>query len=154
VAWPLAWIAVRWVYPMFSALRHLRIAILAAALLLVTDPARADGGWMAFRNDTGTTLVIQEMVSVGTGSRSGKPQKIFANETVRETPPLGGGQRSFTITEPGRPDKPLYTGAFAAPAANENVLYTIKSDGKGGLIIEAIRTPVVSTSKSKVPPKH
>lgn len=139
---------------MFSLLRHLRIVILTAALLLVSNPARADGGWIAFRNDTGTTLVIQEVVSVGTGSRSGKPQKIFANETVRETPPVGGGQRSFTIAETGRPDKPLYTGAFAAPAANENVLYTIKSDGKGGLIIEAIKTPVTTTSKSKVPPKR
>jgi hypothetical protein len=139
---------------MFSALRHLRFAIVTAALLLVSDLARADGGWMAFRNDTSTTLVIQEKVIVGTASRSGKPQKIFANETVRETPPVGGGQRSFTISESGRPDKPLYTGAFAAPAANENVLYTIKSDGKGGLIVEAIRTPIVSTSKSKVPPKR
>jgi hypothetical protein len=139
---------------MFSALRHLRFAIITAALLLVSDLARADGGWMAFRNDTGTTLVIQEKVIVGTASRSGKPQKIFANETVRETPPVGGGQRSFTISESGRPDKPLYTGAFPAPAANENVLYTIKSDGKGGLVVEAIRTPVVSTSNSKVPPKR
>jgi hypothetical protein len=139
---------------MFSVLRHLRIAIFAAALLLVSSPARADGGWMAFRNDTGTTLIVQEMVVVGTASRSGKPQKIFANETVRETPPAGGGQRSFAISDAGRPDKPLYTGAFAAPAANENVLYAIKSDGKGGLIIEAIKSPVVSTSKSKTPPKR
>jgi len=123
-------------------------------MLLLSAPARADGGWIAFRNDTGTTLLIQELVSVGTASRSGKPQKIFANETVRETPPIGGGQRSFTISDAGRPDKPLYTGAFAAPAANENVLYTIKSDGKGGLVIEAIKTPVTSTSKSKPPTKR
>jgi hypothetical protein len=128
--------------------------VLAGACLLVPDSVWADGGWIGFRNDTGTTLVIQETVAVGTGSRSGKPQKIFANETVRETPPTGGGQRSFTITDPGRPDKPLYTGLFPAPATNENVLYAIKTDGKGGLIIEAIKTPAASTSKTKPPPKR
>jgi hypothetical protein len=136
---------------MSAVLRHLRITILTGVFLLVAEPARAQAGWMGFRNDTGTTLIIQESVSVGTGSKQAKPQKIFANETVRETPPSGGEHRVFTIYDPAHPDKPLYTGRFQAPPANENVLYVIKLT-KGELVIEPIKT--ASTSSTKAHPKR
>ena len=135
---------------MFPTLRHFRPLTLLIAVICLAGPAQAAGGWMGFRNDTTGTLVVQETVSVGTGNRPGKPQKIFANETVRETPPAGG-QRTFTIADPAKPDKPLFTGRFASPAENENVLYAIKSDGKGGLTVEAITS---AASVSKYPPKR
>src|SRR5262249_39607120 len=113
----------------------------------------ADIGWMGFRNDTGKILIIQETVSIGSASRPGKPQKIFANETVRDTS-SGGGQRSFTIYESGKPDKTLYSGVFSAPAANENVLYAMKFNSKGDLVIDAIRSPIVTSTKTKSTPKH
>ena len=81
-------------------------------------------------------------------TRPGKPQKIFANETVRETPPAGG-QRTFTITDTAHPEKPLFTGRLPHPAANENVLYVIKSDGKGGLTVEPVSSPVASSKPPK-----
>jgi hypothetical protein len=136
---------------MFRVFRHLRIASLSGLVLIVALTSNAHAGWMGFRNDTGKTLVIQETVSVGTTTRPGKPQKIFANETVRDTPLSGGGQRAFSIFEAAYPSKPLYTGTFPAPAANENVLYVIKLS-KGELVIEAVKTAAVSTSK--VPAKR
>ena len=136
---------------MFRDFRHLRIASLSGILLLVAVPSNANAGWMGFRNDTGKTLVIQETVSVGTTTRPGKPQKIFANETVRDTHVSGVGQRSFSIVDAARPDKALYTGTFPAPAANENVLYVIKLN-KGELVIEAVKTAAVSSTK--VPAKR
>jgi len=132
---------------MFPVLRYLRVAILICLFLVLADPARADAGWMGFRNDSGTTLIIQETVSVGTGSRQSKPQKIFANETVRDTPPSGGAHRVFTIYDSAHPDKPLYTGRFPAPPANENVLYVIKLH-KGELVIEPIKTAAATTTKT------
>src|SRR5262249_12877166 len=72
---------------MFSLLRQLRIVILTAALLLVSNPALADGGWIAFRNDTGTTLVIQEVVSVGTGSRSASHRRSSPTRRSAKRPP-------------------------------------------------------------------
>ena len=120
---------------MFSRFRHFRSLALLVAFVLAAG--RADAGWMGFRNDTSATLVIQESISPG---RPGKPQKIFANETVRDVPPAGT-HRMFSIFDPGRPDRPLFSGRFPAPADNENVLYVLKSDGKGGLRIEAIKTP-------------
>jgi hypothetical protein len=119
---------------MFPHFRHLRIV---AVLAVVAFSGQADAGWMGFRNDTSGTLIIQEVVSTG---RPGKPQKVFANETVRDTPPAGA-QRTFAIYDAGRSDKPLFTGRFPTPADNENVLYVLKSDGKGGVIIQAIKSP-------------
>jgi hypothetical protein len=136
---------------MFPGFRHLRFTPLFGLLILLADPAQAAAGWMGFRNDTGMTLVVQETVTVGAGTRQGKPQKIFANETIRDTPPVGGGQRTFTITESGNADKVLHTGNFASPAANENVLYAIKLNAKGAVEIEAIKTPVATAKKP--PPK-
>ncbi|HEX3150215.1 MAG TPA: hypothetical protein VHR66_19210 [Gemmataceae bacterium] len=103
---------------------------------------------MGFRNDTALTLIVQETTPAGSTARPGKPQKIFANETVRETPPTSN-KRTFTIADSTKPDKPLFTGRLAGPAPNENVLYAIKSDGKGGLTVEAISSPVASK-----PPKR
>ena len=119
---------------MFPRFRHLRIL---ATLAVIAFAGRADAGWMGFRNDTSATLVIQETVSTG---RPGKPQKIFANETVRDTPPAGT-HRTFAIYDAGRSDKPLFSGRFPTPADNENVLYVLKSDGKGGVTIQAIKSP-------------
>ena len=134
---------------MFPRFRHFRPLYLLTCVACLVAAGGADAGWMGFRNDTAQTLVIQETVST---SRPGKPQKIFANETVRDTP-AAGVQRTFTIADAAHPDKPLYTGRFAAPADAENVLYVIKSDGKGGLLIEAVKTPaptgVVKKSNSK-----
>jgi hypothetical protein len=100
---------------------------------------------MGFRNDTSLTLIVQE-----TGSKAAKPQKIFANETVRDMPPAGA-QRTFAITDAAHPEKPLFTGKFATPAASENVLYVIKPDAKGGLTIEAVTS---TAGVSKYGPKR
>ena len=135
---------------MFTSLRCLRIVALLTLLVLFTDPAKAAAGWMGFRNDTGMTLVIQETVA----SRPGRPQKIFANETIRDTPPSAGAVRSFVIYESGKSDRPLHTGPFPGPPAAENVLYVIKSDGKGGLLFEAIKTPAPTGVVKKTSPKR
>ncbi|HKB04621.1 MAG TPA: hypothetical protein VKD90_20525 [Gemmataceae bacterium] len=135
---------------MFTRLRHLRIVAPLTLLVWFSAPALAAGGWMGFRNDTGLTLVIQETV----GSRSGRPQKIFANETIRDTPPSAGAVRTYVIYESGKSDKPLHTGPFPAPAAGENVLYVIKSDGKGGLAFEATKSPSPAGVVKKTSPKR
>jgi hypothetical protein len=132
---------------MFPGFSHFRYTPLLGLLILLADPTRVLAGWMGFRNDTGMTLVIQETVTIGAATRQGKPQKIFANETIRDTPPVGGGQRSFTISESGKAEKVMHKGNFASPAANENVLYVIKLDAKGGIAIDTVKTPVAPPKK-------
>lgn len=122
-----------------------RTLFLLATLLAV--PRAAEAGWLGFRNDTSGALVIQETGSPG---RPGKPQKVFANETVRDST-SAGAHRTFAIFDPAKPDRPLYTGRFPTPADTENVLYVIKSDGKGGLSIEAVKSPAGGRAQ---PPKR
>lgn len=135
---------------MFASFATPRLAFLLALLVPAVLPNVVDAGWMGFRNDTQTTLVIQETVPTGGAGRAGKPQKIYSNETIRDTPPTSVGQRTFTIKDAANPDKVLYSGALNCPTANENVLFVLKIDSKGGLVIEAIRTPTgVSKGQSK-----
>jgi len=132
---------------MFPGFSHFRYTPLLGLLILLADPTRLLAGWMGFRNDTGMTLVVQETVTIGAATRQGKPQKIFANETIRDTPPAGTEKRMFAISESGKTDKPLFTGNFGCPAANENVLYVIKLDAKGGIVIDTVKTPVATPKK-------
>jgi len=130
---------------MFPFHRYLLPSLLSIALM--GELASAQAGWMGFRNDTAKTVILQETVPTGTGSRPGLSQKIFANETVRDSASRTGGQRTFTIYDSAKPDKALHTGHFPVPAENENVLFILKSDGRGGIIVEAVRH--TTTSKRK-----
>ena len=132
---------------MFSSLPTPRLAFPFALLLAAALPAVVEAGWMGFRNDTQSTLIIQETAPAG---KSGKPQKLYTNETIRDMPSGPGGQRTFTISDAAHPEKPLYAGTFTCPAANENVLFVFKVDGKGAIVVEAVRTP---TGVSKASPK-
>jgi hypothetical protein len=134
---------------MFPFLRTLPLAVLLATGAMATDPAPARAGWMGFRNDTTMTLLLQETVTVGKTSKDTKPQKIFANETVRDTPPSGSVQRKYSISDAAQPDKVLYSGQFSCPAASENVLFVIKTDSRGGIVIETIRTNISTKSTPK-----
>ena len=85
---------------MFRFLSQTRIALPLAILVTASLPAAVDAGWMGFRNDTRSTLVIQESVSSGrVVSRVGKPQRIYTNETIRDTSatPAGTGRLRFLI---------------------------------------------------------
>jgi hypothetical protein len=135
---------------MFANFRHFLVALPVGVALLAADPARAAAGWMGFRNDTAGTLVLQETVA----SRPARPFKLYANETVRDTPPTAGAVRVYAVYDAAHRDKPLYTGQFRAPLGEENVLYVIKPDGKGGVKIETVRTPVTTGMSKKVPAKR
>ena len=135
---------------MFLSLRHFTVCLFLGLAVWLVDSNSASAGWMGFRNDTGNTLVIQETVA----SRGVRPQKIFANETVRDTPPSTVTVRTFTIYEAGKRDQPLYSAQFPTPDPGENILYAIKLDGRGQIKIEAVRTPSATGVTRKVLPKR
>jgi hypothetical protein len=122
------------------------LLVLWATTVSAQPPALNSTGWMGFRNQTGMTLILQETYANG---RQGAAQKLFANETLRDTP-TANGQRKFTIFNAKEPDKPIYTGSFACPVNRESVLYILKSDGKNGLLIEGQRLsagPIIPTKR-------
>ncbi len=112
------------------------VAVGLTALLLA--PAAAVAGWMGFRNETGQPVLLQESFTTGKAAR---PQKVYPNETLRDTPPSAGANRKFTIYDAAKPDRVLVTGTFPAPGVNENLLYVIKKDAKGTITIEPVQTP-------------
>jgi hypothetical protein len=126
-------------------LRHSVLGVLALGFVLCSQ-SFANAGWLGFRNDTTMTLVVQESVPTPQGPRLGRPQRIFSNETFRDT--MGGAaNRRFQIFDAKAPDKPIYTGNFPGPTATDNVLYIIKSDGRGGITVEATKSPTSTTPK-------
>src|SRR5262245_28791498 len=83
-------------FPMFRFLRHFPAVLTLTSFLILANPDQVFAGWMGFRNDTQMTLMIQETVTSGKTTRAGKPQKVFANETVRDSV-ASTGNRTYTI---------------------------------------------------------
>jgi hypothetical protein len=131
---------------MSSCLRYFRLIGLAGLVIALTGADTANAGWMSFRNDTKDTIVIQETVIVGGQPRPGRPQRLFTGEAVRDTQ-FAGPQRRISIFDSKNTNQPIYTGSFPCPAANENLLYSIKTDPKGGITIEAIKSPAAGPKK-------
>jgi hypothetical protein len=120
--------------------RQFWISSLLGVAIALAGASSVFAGWMGFRNDTKETIVIQESIVVNGQLRPGKPQRLFTGEAVRDT--QGGvGQRTINVFDPKKPNQPIFTGNFPVPAPNENILYLLKSDGKGGITIETVKTP-------------
>jgi hypothetical protein len=118
--------------------RILALRFLAVLLVGIGLTSTGFAGWLGFRNDTKEQLVVQETVVVNNAPRPGKPQALNSGDLVRDSQIGPGNQRKFTIYDPK--GKPLYTGMFPCPAADENILYLIKTDAKGAIVIEPIKS--------------
>lgn len=108
----------------------------AGILLLLISAGQSHADWMGFRNETGETLIIQETIHSNNVVRLGKPQKLLKGEAVRNTLTGTATKRRISIYDPKNPTKPLVCDDFPCPAPGENILYVIKSDGKGGITVE------------------
>ena len=133
---------------MFTSWRFLWKVYLLGVAVALSSAAPSFAGWMGFRNDTKDTIVIQETMVVNGLPKVGRPQRLFAAEAVRDAQCVGG-QRKFSVFDPKNPNHPIYTGTFPCPALNENILYSLKSDGKGGITVEAIKSPATNGTTPK-----
>jgi len=125
--------------------RSICLLSVACALLGVRE---THAGWMGFRNDTKETVIVQETIVVNGQAKPGRPQRLSSGEAVRDTQCVGG-VRKMTVYDADKPNQPLFSGNFACPAANENLLYVIKSDGRGGITIETVKSPVQNNTPKK-----
>jgi hypothetical protein len=133
---------------MLVCLQHFRLSCLLGLSVAIAGNARADAGWMGFRNDMKDTIVIQETLVINGQNKPGRPQRLFTGDAIRDTQ-FVGPQRRISIFDLKNTKQPIYTGNFNCPAANENLLYCIKSDGKGGVTIEVIKTPAAPNTPPK-----
>jgi len=112
-----------------------QLGLIVAICLLVT-PQVSFAGILGFKNETTITLTIQE-VQPGPVIRLGKAIKMIATETFSDTS-SSGTTRRFKITDDK--GKELFDGYVQSPGGKENITYSIKSDGKGGIKLEAVRS--------------
>ncbi len=118
-----------------------RICVLGT-IFVVLEPGALFAGWMGFRNDTKASIVIQETLIINGRAIVGKPQKLSSGETVRDIQFNVLGFRQITIYDAKNPKTPIYMGNFPCPGLRENVLYSLRMDKTGKIVVEAIRTPV------------
>jgi hypothetical protein len=91
---------------------------LAALVLTATalGPAPASAGWLSLRNDTRTTLIVQEIVIINGQPRRGTQRQLYPGEVAVESV-AGAGVKRLLVFEPKMPTVPLlrternYTGA-------------------------------------------
>jgi hypothetical protein len=133
---------------MSLSLRYFGCCSLLGCLVALAGASDVFAGWMSVRNDTKDTIIIQESTVIGGQPRLGRPQRLFAGEAVRDTPTVGA-QRRISVFDPTNPNQPIYSGNFPCPAANENILYSIKRDPKTGISIEAVKSPATEPTPKK-----
>jgi hypothetical protein len=121
----------------------------ACFLGIALTMARADvvlAGWMGYKNETNDAIVIQETIVVNGQQKPGRPQRLEAGQSTRDTQ-CQGTQKQISIFNPKNPNTALFTGNLACPGVNENILYIIRSDGKGGITLQPVKAPVVPPKK-------
>lgn len=133
---------------MRQRVRTIFVVGMASVLGMLLTDKRVVAGWMGFRNDTTENLVVQETIVVNGQSKPGRPQRLSSGEAVRDTQ-CAAGVRKMTIYDARNTNQPLFNGNFACPAANENILYVIKSDARGTITIETVKSPVQPSPPKK-----
>ena len=124
--------------------------LVALAFGLVASPAFA--GFMVFANDTDKTILVQEVVTVNNQTRLGKVMRLFNGEALRDSLNCPNGVRKFSFYDSPTAKVPLLTESFPCPKKDENVVYSIQSDGKGGIKIVPAKVTVNEDAPSILPP--
>jgi hypothetical protein len=106
--------------------KPLAFALALAAAFASVGAARA--GWITVKNDSKTTIVVQEVMTVNGKPVRGKPIKLAAGESFREfqnTP----GVKNFEIFDTGTPAMTLWNGKLDCKADMQSFSVT-SANGK------------------------
>jgi hypothetical protein len=114
----------------------LKFGLVCALFFAVVSSSVA--GWFGFRNDTKGQVVVQETITVNGVARPGKPESLNSGDSVRDSQICPNNQRKFTIYDPK--GNVLYTNTLPCPGMNENILYVIKTDTKGKITVEPVKS--------------
>jgi hypothetical protein len=131
---------------MFQHFRSHGLAFLLFTTLLFLSPGNAKAGWMAFRNDSSKPLIIQEVQLINQNVTLGKPQSLKTGDMVIDTLPCIGSRRFIIQDVKGGV---FYNGPIPCAPSNENIIHTLKFDGKGKLQIESEKPNQVQPRSKK-----
>jgi hypothetical protein len=109
------------------------LAFLALGLL----PGSVFAEVLAFRNDTGTPIVVQGACIVQGTVQRDRPHPLAPNESCRITLP---GNKLITIYDPRMPNQILFKGNY--PAGTEDLYFSVRLDPtRSKVIVERVKAP-------------
>jgi hypothetical protein len=96
---------------MFSCCHHrlLTFATTLAGVLVAANSA--DAAWVTFKNDSGKTIVVQEITIVNGQVKRGKPTNLLPGETIREFVP-GPTIKKVEVFDAQNPNQTVWSGTL------------------------------------------
>jgi hypothetical protein len=106
---PVSWRTSRKIQAMFSTARILKSAswLMLVPLILAAAPAAAEAGWVGFRNETNSALVVQISNVTQGRVQHGKPHLLSPGNVSWERI-LQPGSKLVTIYDPAQPRRILF----------------------------------------------
>jgi hypothetical protein len=99
----------------------------------------ASAAWLTIKNDTTSTLLVQEVLTTAVGTQRSKPQKVAPGASAVE-PILTKGKRTIVLYDPANPLQALFHGTVDCQG-NTQLLIQFKPPAKGPATLELVPAP-------------
>jgi hypothetical protein len=132
---------------MHRGISFVRLAVVAI-VLLACGSGRASAGWLSFRNDTRSTLVIQEIVVVNGQARRGPQRQLYPGEVAVESVSRPG-VKHLLIIDPKQPSTPLLRTEVSYTTADQIYSIRLESPPVAGAQPRCKLVPVSDTSTTR-----
>src|SRR5580698_1030924 len=103
------------------------ILTISVATLLFCGTGSVQAGWIAIKNDTNKTLVVQEHVVVNGQVKRGKPINLLPGETLREYLP-GPTVKRIELFETQNPKEAVWSGSLNCNEDTQSFSVTTTND--------------------------
>jgi hypothetical protein len=100
---------------------------ISVAILLFCGTGSVQAGWIAIKNDTNKTLVVQEHVIVNGQVKRGKPINLLPGETLREYLP-GPTVKRIELFETQNPNEAVWSGSLNCKEDTQSFSVTTTND--------------------------
>ena len=122
--------------PMFTRSRLSAFALAATAALALAGAA--DAGWVTIKNDTKTTVTVQEFAIVNGKKVTGKPTKLQPGESFREFQNTAGIKNYDILASPNAA-QPLWSDMLNCKGDSQT--FSIAPGAQGRLTVTPVPEP-------------
>jgi len=122
---------------MIPLLRNRLVALVAALAVALGSATGADAAWVTIKNDTGKTIVVQEITVVNGQVKKGKPTNLLPGETIREFLP-GATVKKIEVLDPQNANQSLWSGNLNCK--DETQTFSVSAAG-GKVTVASVANP-------------
>jgi hypothetical protein len=109
------------------------VAVLACNL---TSADTAAASWVTIKNDTGNTIIVQNVVVVGGQVKRGKPTTLLPGESLREFVP-GPVSKQVEVFDATNPNATMWTGTLACKEQSQAFSVAVEA---GRTVVQEVST--------------